>query len=854
MLNILPLVIAGQVVEYASIGALPASPPDGSIAAVGTDLYVAYNGTWTLVGPGSGSGITALTGDVTASGSGSVPATVVSVGGASAASIATAVSTYVPASRTISTTAPLTGGGDLSTNRTLAMPVSTNSVDGYLSAADHTTFAAKQAALTFGNLTDVGTDGIAVTGGAGAVIGSGTVIAQQKSDATHNGYLSAVDWTTFNSKADNISSNFITNSNAEIDLSGWNLYDNSGNTASAYVIAQDITWTAATPGNPGNGINIEYIYNAGFPSATPNINVISSTHVQVQWNNGPTVANNPTATQLKAAWDAVPSAVAIATATITGTAGHLQYITGSNVTANGGDAAPTTGTGGSPTGVTLTRNTSVPLVGTASFDLGKDAANRQGQGVSTDFAINNADKGQLIQISFYYNASSGMVLGSASDIKMFIYDITNAVLIPISPTALAGPVSTTKTYVATFTAAANSINYRLIYHIATSSAVAWDLIYDNVVGTDIITPGAATQVPRVTVLAQPISGAVTDHMVVMWLDGASAWVPATITGATTTDISCLLGFATNIVGLLADIVTAGSLDGFSFGPFVGYNQYIDNTAGGISPLPSPFIDKYVSVGKGVSSTTLNILFTRHVDAIGVKGGLLTNSGVNDGTGDTVLAVGSNGNVLIANSAAANGIQWAPAVVAAAPFTYTTATRTLTAATATNSVAGFLSAADHTTFASAVTTMAAIGAVPNANGASISAATLTLQPASASFGGIVTTGAQTFAGVKTFPTPIFTGDANASTGNILISTIGKGLQVKTGTNAKIGTAVLVGGTVTVANTSVTANSRIVVTSNTDGGTPGWLRVSAKTAATSFVITSSSGTDTSTVAWMIVESIP
>ncbi len=52
-------------------------------------------------------------------------------------------------------------------------------------------------------------------------------------------------------------------------------------------------------------------------------------------------------------------------------------------------------------------------------------------------------------------------------------------------------------------------------------------------------------------------------------------------------------------------------------------------------------------------------------------------------------------------------------------------------------------------AAGVTTMAAIGAVPNANGASISGSTLTLQPADGSFGGVVTTGTQTFAGNKTF---------------------------------------------------------------------------------------------------------
>jgi len=49
----------------------------------------------------------------------------------------------------------------------------------------------------------------------------------------------------------------------------------------------------------------------------------------------------------------------------------------------------------------------------------------------------------------------------------------------------------------------------------------------------------------------------------------------------------------------------------------------------------------------------------------------------------------------------------------------------------------------------VTTLAAIGATANANGATISGSTLNLQPASASFGGVMTTGTQTIAGAKTF---------------------------------------------------------------------------------------------------------
>lgn len=92
------------------------------------------------------------------------------------------------------------------------------------------------------------------------------------------------------------------------------------------------------------------------------------------------------------------------------------------------------------------------------------------------------------------------------------------------------------------------------------------------------------------------------------------------------------------------------------------------------------------------------------------------------------------------------------------------------------------------------------------------------------------------------------------GDLTIANVGSGLLIKEGSNAKMGAATLVGGTVTVNTTAVTANSRIYLTSQVDGGTPGYLRVSGRVAATSFTITSGSGTDTSTVAWMIVEPAP
>ncbi len=99
-----------------------------------------------------------------------------------------------------------------------------------------------------------------------------------------------------------------------------------------------------------------------------------------------------------------------------------------------------------------------------------------------------------------------------------------------------------------------------------------------------------------------------------------------------------------------------------------------------------------------------------------------------------------------------------------------------------------------------------------------------------------------------------GNVTVNAGDLVINTAGKGLQIKEGSNAKMGTVTLSGGAATVSTTAVLTNSRIYLTSQVDGGTPGWLRVDTRTNATSFHITSSSGTDTSTVAWLIVEPSP
>lgn len=91
------------------------------------------------------------------------------------------------------------------------------------------------------------------------------------------------------------------------------------------------------------------------------------------------------------------------------------------------------------------------------------------------------------------------------------------------------------------------------------------------------------------------------------------------------------------------------------------------------------------------------------------------------------------------------------------------------------------------------------------------------------------------------------------GQFKIATVGAGLSVAEGSNAKMGVATLVAGTVVVSTTAVTASSRIFLTAQSLGTVAigQGLAVSARVAGTSFTILSESATDTSVVAWMLVE---
>jgi hypothetical protein len=144
------------------------------------------------------------------------------------------------------------------------------------------------------------------------------------------------------------------------------------------------------------------------------------------------------------------------------------------------DAAGTTpvdATGGSPT-TTWTRSTSSPLRGTGSFLLTKDAANRQGEGASFDFTLDSADQAKPICVSFDYTLSSGTY--ADGDVTVYLYDITNTTVIQPAPyKVLSVTAGVSQKWIGYFQTSAASTSYRIALHVATTSASAYTVKFDN---------------------------------------------------------------------------------------------------------------------------------------------------------------------------------------------------------------------------------------------------------------------------------------------------------------------------------------------------------------------------------------
>lgn len=152
--------------------------------------------------------------------------------------------------------------------------------------------------------------------------------------------------------------------------------------------------------------------------------------------------------------------------------------------ADAASTRPVDGTGGSPT-VTTSMTTSTPLDGTKSFLLTKPASNVQGQGWSVPFTVDPAYRAKSLKISFDYIVNSGTFVaggtGVESDVILYIYDVTNSQLIePSNIKILSNSTTLSDKFEATFQSSATGSSYRLIAHVQSVSALAYELKVDNI--------------------------------------------------------------------------------------------------------------------------------------------------------------------------------------------------------------------------------------------------------------------------------------------------------------------------------------------------------------------------------------
>lgn len=144
------------------------------------------------------------------------------------------------------------------------------------------------------------------------------------------------------------------------------------------------------------------------------------------------------------------------------------------------DAAgtPVDGTGGSST-TTCARSTSSPIDGDGSLLMTKGAANYQGEGCALTFTIPANMSGDVLVGTFEYAVASGTF--ATDDVSVWAYNSTGASMGATSPSGLTNHALVRKTFKFQFTPAysASAQTFRLLLHIATTSASAYTLKFDN---------------------------------------------------------------------------------------------------------------------------------------------------------------------------------------------------------------------------------------------------------------------------------------------------------------------------------------------------------------------------------------
>lgn len=193
-----------------------------------------------------------------------------------------------------------------------------------------------------------------------------------------------------------------------------------------------------------------------------------------------------------------------------GGSGELSYVEGDNSDfensvgdwvsyddAPGED--PVDGTGAGAT-ITCDRVEAADMLGSAHFRLSKDAADRQGEGCSLDFSIDTtyANSPEIFWRRFRFKTSANYAEG---DVTVHLYDRTNNQLVGIySPDTNTGKMvlKGEGTAYYRYQTVSGVTDYRAIFHISTTSALAYDVDLDRIIDGPINITNAASQIDWTT--------------------------------------------------------------------------------------------------------------------------------------------------------------------------------------------------------------------------------------------------------------------------------------------------------------------------------------------------------------------
>ena len=161
------------------------------------------------------------------------------------------------------------------------------------------------------------------------------------------------------------------------------------------------------------------------------------------------------------------------------TTGYVTY-------ADAAGVAPVDGVGGTAN-ITFATTTAVGEVlrGLASYKISKDAADRQGEGVSYDFTLDEADFNKILKVEFDFKTSANY---SSGDIKVYLVRDTGGTPTVVNLSQPDLPQGQGR-YEATFVTTGDD-DWRLCFHVASTNASAYDVFLDHIkVNQETAIPG-----------------------------------------------------------------------------------------------------------------------------------------------------------------------------------------------------------------------------------------------------------------------------------------------------------------------------------------------------------------------------